>query len=68
MIKEVKTYYVSDVPNDDDINEAISKAASLNVIVKLFWHVPYSGDYEMYIGSEDTLETVKEHMPKMYGI
>lgn len=68
MIQELKTYICNTVPKDDDILKAIDIAKNEHVLIKLQWHVNYSGTYHVVISQDSTIESVREQMPKIYPI
>ena len=56
-------------PNDEDIIELIEIAKqNLDCQVIIHWYTKYSGWYNRRIYPNDTIETVKERMPKVYGL
>ena len=56
-------------PSNEDILELIEIAKSnLDSQVIVHWWVKYNGWYSRRIDATDTLETVKEKMPKSYGL
>jgi len=70
MITEVKEYtcQFDYAPSDDDIKEAIELAKKFNCIIKLSWRLKWSGEYKRFISPTSTFESVKESLPKIYGI
>lgn len=66
-MKELKTYYCTDVPNNDEIEEAIHITQTQHCLVSLVWTVFYSS-YRVLVQEDDTIESVREKMPKVYGI
>ncbi len=68
MITEIKPYLCDRVPSDGDIQQAIKIATDNKCLVELNWVVLYSGRYRVTISESDTLESVRDNMPKYYGI
>lgn len=66
-MKELKTYYCTDVPNDDEIQEAIRITRTQHCLVSLVWTVFYNS-YRVLVQENDTVESVHEKMPKVYGL
>lgn len=67
MITEVKTYYCENVPNTQDIKEGIKIARTNNCLVVIQWHV-YQGSYQVLIYPTDTVSTIENKIPRVYGI
>lgn len=55
-------------PSDEDILECIEMAKLENCIIQLNWTLQWSGPYCRYIYPENTLEQIKDSLPKIYGI
>lgn len=68
MIQELKTYLCDHTPKDDDILEAMKIVKNDNCVVKISWHIKYSGTYDVVIANDSTLESVKAQIPKIYPI
>ena len=68
MIQEVRTYICDGTPSDEDIKEAISIVQREGVVIRLQWHVKYSGTYFATVAYDSTLESVKAQIPKVYGM
>ena len=56
------------IPTDADIIHCIDYSVAHNCISRLEWIFPYSGKYIVDIYPNDTLETVRNKMPKIYGV
>ena len=68
MITEIKNYWCDGAPKDDDILCAIDIARTNNIMVRLEWFIMHSGLYTVRVKKDDTLDSVKERLPKVYGI
>lgn len=70
MITEVKEFMCDwdHTPSDDDIKECINLAIKYNCIIKLVWRLQYSGEYKRFIYPTSSFESIKESLPKIYGI
>jgi len=69
MLREQINYETDEVPNDNDLNEAITMAKlNSDIQIILRWYVNYSGWYSLRIRSTDTVESCRERMPKFYAV
>lgn len=68
MIQEVRTYICDGTPSDEDIKEAIDIVQREGFIIRLRWHVRYSGTYFATVACDSTLESVKAQIPRVYGM
>jgi hypothetical protein len=70
MIKELKSYICEfdTVPTDDDLMQAIEIAKKDNCVVEIHWTLKWSGHYARYFYADDTLETARDKLPKIYGM
>ena len=55
-------------PSDEEIREAIRIAESKGCVVRLNWNIPYSGQYSRKVYPGDLFETIKDRLPKIYGV
>ena len=68
-MKLIKEYMCDKrTPSDKEIEEAVNIATTEDCVVKLFWIYPYSGEYKAYVYPADTVEEVKEKLPKCYAL
>lgn len=70
MIKEVKLFrceYNTD-PDDEDLAKAIEIAKENHCFVKIEWTMKWSGSYSLVADEDDTIEDLKRHIPKIYGM
>lgn len=67
MIREIKQYYCDGIPSENDLMEAL-KAAESNprCWIQLSWD--FWGPYSIIVTYEDTLETIKDKLPKVYPV
>ena len=65
-IKEFMCDYTK--PSDKEIEEAVSIASTEDCVVKLYYNYPYSGNYKVYVHPNETVEEVKEKLPKCYAV
>lgn len=70
MLTEVKLYQCEfdRTPTDDDLLKCIEIAKEDDCIVHLQWCLKWSGNYYVQVTKDSTLETIKERLPKIYGI
>lgn len=73
MLREVKVYKCDGIPQDRDIVEALdivhqAEKEDISIIVELRWFVPYSGRYKIEIDEKDTIKSVRNKLPKTYGV
>jgi len=70
MIKEIKTVIVigNKSPSVEDIAEAILYASENNCLVKIEWHIPYSGSYSRVVHGDSNVQEIKDSLPKVYGL
>lgn len=68
LIREYKTFWTKGHPTDNTIREALNIVKGQQFVIELHWFVQYSGNYEVCISSDDTLESVKERLPKIYPV
>lgn len=68
MIQRRKTYACDGTPRDEDVLQAIEIAQRENCQIMLCWHVKWSGNYSVLVKPDSTLESVKEKIPRVYGI
>ena len=70
MITEVKLYQsdFDTVPNDEDLLKCIEIAKKNDCMVQLKWCLKWSGNYYITATKDSTLESLKERMPKTYGL
>lgn len=67
MIREIKQYYCDTIPKESDLIAALEVAqANPRAWIQLSWD--YFAPYAIIITYEDTLETVKDKMPKVYAV
>lgn len=56
-------------PTDDEIQQLIEIAKqNPDCIVRIYWYVRYNGWFDKAISANDTIETFKKRMPKVYGL
>lgn len=56
-------------PTDEEIQQLIEIAKqNPDCIVRIYWYVRYNGWFDRAISANDTIETFKERMPKIYGL
>ena len=56
-------------PTDEEIQQLIEIAKqNPDCIVRIHWYVRYNGWFDRAISANDTIETFKERMPKVYGL
>lgn len=68
MIK-IEEYYCKNIPNRNDVLEAIKKAQQNDIIIKLNWCPNcYAGMYSVFIQEDDTFEEIDKKIPKVYGM
>lgn len=67
MITEIKTFMCNEIPSEEDIEIALKIAKENKIIVELHWPV-YISVYSVTITPEDTVQSVKNNMPKVYGL
>lgn len=69
MLREQINYETDGVPNDNDLNEAITMTKlNSDIQIILHWYVNHSGWYSLRIKPTDTVESCRERMPKFYGV
>ena len=70
MLTEVKTFKCDfdHTPSDDDILECIELAKKYDCVIELTWCLKWSGHYSRYVYKDSTLESVKDTLPKIYGM
>jgi len=65
---EVSDKFVNE-PTDEEIQQLIEIAKqNPDCIVRIHWYVRYNGWFDRAISTNDTIETFKERMPKVYGL
>ena len=69
MLKPIKTFYVKDIPNLVDWEEAVLIAKEKSCVVELRWmpHV-MTGWYHDYVFEDSDPIKLDEKTPKVYGI
>ena len=69
MLKPIKTFYVKDIPNLVDWEEAVLIAKEESCVVELRWmpHV-MTGWYHDYVFEDSDPIKLDEKTPKVYGI
>ena len=68
MIREIRTFHCDGHPSDEDIRQALEIVGDSYLIVRLTWFIKYSGEYEVLVVKDDTPATVRDRLPKIYGI
>ena len=69
MIREVKFYQCEGGhPSDDEIKVALDIVRGQPFIIELRWFRKYSGWHRTLICKDDTLDSVKERLPRIYGM
>ena len=76
MIKKRLDYETAIDPNrlsNEPTNEEIQKLIEIakenpDCIVRVHWYVKYNGWFDRAFSVDDTVESFKERMPKMYGL
>lgn len=70
MITEVRLFQCDFdcVPNDADFLKCIDIAKGNGCIVQLQWTLKWSGNYSIQVTKDSTLQTLKDKLPKTYGI
>ena len=69
MLREQINYETDGVPNDNDLNEAITMAKlNSDIQIIVHWYVRHNGWYKLRIKSNDTVESCRERMPRFYGV
>lgn len=67
MIKEIKNYYCDTIPKEEDLLAALEVAnTNPRAWIKLSWQ--FYGPYSIIVTYEDTLETLKDKLPKVYPV
>ena len=56
------------VPSDADLLKCIDIAKGNGCIVQLQWTLKWSGNYFIQVTKDSTLQTLKDKLPKSYGI
>lgn len=69
MLKPIKTFYVKDIPNLVDWEEAVLIAKEESCVVELRW-MPHimTGWYHDYVFEDSDPIKLDEKTPKVYGI
>lgn len=76
MIKKRLDYETAIDPNtlsNEPTNEEIQKLIEIakenpDCIVRVYWYVKYNGWFDRAFSADDTVETFKARLPKMYGL
>lgn len=71
MIKQVLKFRsdTKTIPSDEDLMKCLEiQKNSPDKIVELHWHFRWSGNYKISFENANTLEEVKEKMPKCYRV
>ena len=60
---------LSNEPTDEEIQKLIEIAKeNPDCIVRVHWYVKYNGWFDRAFCADDTVETFKARMPKVYGL
>lgn len=59
---EIKNYWIDDTPTIEDVKEAFELVHNNDIVVKLNWHFPWSGNYNRVV----TKNTLEKHTPESY--
>ena len=68
MIQEVRIYLSDGEPKEEDILKAIDIVKRDGCLIRLQWHMEYSGMHEVIVAHDSTLESVKAQLPKFYPV
>lgn len=69
MLQEVRTYRTDDGhPNDSEIQQCLDIIGDNDFVIELKWIMKWSGEYNVIITKDDTVESVKKRLPKIYGL
>jgi len=69
LLREVKTYQSDRSPIIEDIQRCIDIAKEHDCVVRLEWHIKWSGHYHIYINSKSNAEDIYVHeVPKSYSV
>lgn len=67
-MKKLIAYICDSTPKDEEIMSAIEIAKREDCFVRLEWFVKYNGWHSIIIDKDSFFETVRNKLPKCYGI
>lgn len=68
MLIRLKTVWCDGIPTDKDLEEAITLVHDWNSYIELRWYVRFNGNHSVIVTDEDTVKSLRERIPKRYGV
>ena len=68
MLKKVEIYRCDDSPGDEEINEVLYMVKRKNIVIRVEWFVKWSGHYSFIADKDSTYESIKQQIPRIYGM